>query len=150
MKTYSPKSEDLKADWWVIDATDVILGRLAVVSANLLRGKHKPTFARHANTGDNVIIINAEKIALTGNKAAQKRLWRHSGFPGGISSRTYAELLETNPTRIVEEAVRGMIPKTTLGREQFANLRVYVGNEHPHVAQNPTQYDTKTQIKQGA
>ncbi|MDR1862191.1 MAG: 50S ribosomal protein L13 [Candidatus Ancillula sp.] len=150
MKTYSPKPGEVEKKWWVIDATDVVLGRLAVASANLLRGKHKPAFARHINTGDNVVIINAEKIALSGDKLVQKRLWRHSGFPGGISSRSYGELLQDNPVRIVENAVKGMIPKTTLGRTQLSNLHVYAGNEHPHVAQNPQKFDTKTQVKQGA
>jgi large subunit ribosomal protein L13 len=150
MKTFSPKSEDLNAQWHLIDATDVVLGKLAVASATLLRGKHKAIFAPHVNTGDCVVIINAEKIALSGQKAEQKRLWRHSGFPGGISSRTYRELLETNPVRIIEEAVKGMIPKTTLGRTQFSNLRVYAGDKHPHEAQNPKPFDINTRPKQGA
>lgn len=150
MKTYSPKPGEVTRNWWVIDATDVVLGRLAVVSANLLRGKNKPQFARHTNVGDCVVIINAEKIALSGKKLADKRLWRHSGFPGGISSRTYGELIETNPVRIVEEAVKGMVPHTTLGREQLKNLHVYAGSQHPHVAQAPKVYDTKAQVAQGA
>ncbi|MDR0950695.1 MAG: 50S ribosomal protein L13 [Candidatus Ancillula sp.] len=149
MKTFSPKPAEQKGDWWVIDATDVVLGRLAVCSANLLRGKNKPTFANHVNTGDNVIVINADKIALSGNKEEQKRLWRHSGFPGGISSASVRELLESNPTRIVENAVQGMLPKNSLGRTQLTNLHVYAGSEHPHKAQNPKVYDTKVQVKQG-
>ncbi|MDR2083323.1 MAG: 50S ribosomal protein L13 [Candidatus Ancillula trichonymphae] len=150
MKTFSPKSEDLSAAWHLIDATDVVLGKLAVASATLLRGKHKSIFAPHVNTGDCVIIINAEKVALTGQKAEQKRLWMHSGFPGGISSRTYRELLETNPVRIIEEAVKGMIPKTTLGRKQLNNLRVYARGKHPHEAQNPKPFNVNTRPKQGA
>lgn len=149
MKTYSPKPAELNSEWWIIDATDVVLGRLAVASANLLRGKTKPSFARHLNAGDNVIIINAEKIALSGNKEQQKRLWRHSGFPGGISSRTVGELLQTDPTRIVTNAIKGMVPKTSLGRKQLTNLYVYAGSEHPHAAQQPKVYDTKVQPKQG-
>jgi large subunit ribosomal protein L13 len=148
MKTYSPKPGEVAKDWWVIDATDVVLGRLAVVSANILRGKNKPTFARHINVGDHVIIINAEKIALSGKKLTDKRLWRHSGFPGGISSRTYQELLNDNPVRIIENAVQGMVPHTTLGREQLSNLHVYAGNEHPHAAQQPKVFDTKKQVSQ--
>jgi large subunit ribosomal protein L13 len=150
MKTYSPKAADIQADWWVIDAEEIVLGRLSVVAAQLLRGKHKTTFARHINTGDHVIVINAEKIALSGNKGTDKRLWRHSGFPGGISSRTYNELLESDPVRIVETAVQGMVPHTTLGREQLSNLHVYAGSEHPHAGQNPKAYNTKAQVKQGA
>ncbi|MDR1447435.1 MAG: 50S ribosomal protein L13 [Candidatus Ancillula sp.] len=149
MKTFSPKSDDLNAAWHLIDATDVVLGKLAVASATLLRGKHKSIFAPHVNTGDCVVIINAEKVALTGKKSEQKRLWRHSGFPGGISSRTYRELLETNPVRIVEEAIKGMIPKTTLGRTQLSNLRIYTGDKHPHEAQNPKPYDINVRPKQG-
>lgn len=150
MKTYSPKPGEVNSDWWIIDATDVVLGRLATVSANLLRGKNKPQFARHINVGDNVVIVNAEKVALSGNKLVDKRLWRHSGFPGGISSRTYAEILEDNPVRIVEQAVKGMVPHTTLGREQLKKLHVYAGSDHPHVAQSPKKYDTRKQVKQGA
>lgn len=150
MKTYSPKPGEISQNWWVIDATDVVLGRLAVVSANLLRGKTKVNFARHIDVGDHVIIVNAEKIALSGNKLQDKRLWRHSGFPGGISSRTYGELIVDNPVRIVEEAVRGMVPKTTLGREQLKKLHIYAGDTHPHKAQGPVKYDTKPQVKQGA
>lgn len=149
MKTFNPKKDDLTSNWWVIDASDIVLGRLAVVSANLLRGKHKPAFARHINNGDNVVVINAEKISLSGKKLDQKLYWRHSGYPGGISSRSASELLESNPVRIVETAIRGMLPKTSLGREQFTKLHVYTGNEHPHKAQNPVTYDVKAQVKQG-
>lgn len=148
MKTFSPKATDLQSQWWIIDATDVVLGRLAVVSANLLRGKHKAIFAKHVNTGDNVIIINAEKIALSGNKLEQKRLWRHSGFPGGISSRTAGEILDENPTRLVMNAIKGMVPKTTLGREQLTKVHIYAGSEHPHKAQNPQAFDVKKQVTQ--
>jgi large subunit ribosomal protein L13 len=149
MKTFSPKKADLNSSWWIIDASDIVLGRLAVVSANLLRGKHKSIFARHVNTGDNVVIINAEKIALSGNKQSQKLVWRHSGYPGGISSTSVGELLEKDPTKVIMNAVRGMIPKTSLGRDQLSKLHVYAGVEHPHSAQKPQVYDVKAQVKQG-
>lgn len=139
-RTFSPTPADIKREWLVIDATDVVLGRLATHAAALLRGKHKPTFAPHMDMGDHVIIVNADKVVLTGQKAAQKRAYRHSGYPGGLSSVTYTELLEKNPTRAVEKAIRGMLPKNTLGREQLKKLKVYVGAEHPHQAQQPRPY----------
>lgn len=139
-RTYSPKASEIQREWLVIDATDVVLGRLASHAAALLRGKHKPTFANHLDTGDFVIIINADKVALTGAKLAQKKAYRHSGYPGGLTATSYAELLEKNPERAVEKAIRGMLPKNTLGREQFRKLKVYAGAEHPHAAQKPTQY----------
>ena len=140
MRTYSPKAHELKNDWLIIDATDVVLGRLATTAAKLLRGKHKPTFAAHMDNGDFVIIINAEKIALTGAKLLQKKAYRHSGYPGGLTATTYAELLEKNPERAVEKAIAGMVPKNTLGRNQLSKLKVYRGAEHPHAAQQPKQY----------
>jgi large subunit ribosomal protein L13 len=146
-RTYSPKAAEIQRDWVIIDATDVVLGRLASHTAALLRGKHKPTFASHMDTGDFVIIINADKVALTGAKLAQKRAYRHSGYPGGISSIGYAELLEKNPIRAVEMAIRGMLPKNSLGRDQFRKLKVYTGPEHPHAAQQPKTY-TLDQIAQ--
>ena len=147
MTTYSPKPGDITRNWLVIDASDVVLGRLASTVANLLRGKHKPTFAPHVDGGDFVVIINAEKVALTGNKREQKLAYRHSGFPGGLSATSYSELLEKNPERAVEKAVRGMLPKTTLGRQQLGKLKVYAGAEHPHTAQQPKPYEI-TQVAQ--
>ena len=138
MSTYSPKPGEITRNWHVIDAEDVVLGRLAVTAATLLRGKHKPTFAPHVDTGDFVIIINADKVALTGAKAEQKRAYRHSGFPGGLRSTSYTELLEKSPEKAVEKAIRGMLPKNSLGRQQLTKLKVYAGPEHPHVAQKPT------------
>ena len=139
-RTFSTKPEDVQRDWVIIDATDIVLGRLATHAAVLLRGKHKPTFAPHMDMGDFVIIINAEKVALTGSKLAQKRAYRHSGYPGGLSSMTYIEMLEKHPTRAVEKAVRGMLPKNSIGRAQLTKLKVYAGAEHPHAAQQPKTY----------
>ena len=146
-RTYSPKPDDIQRDWLIIDATDIVLGRLATHAASLLRGKHKAIFTNHMDTGDFVIIINAEKIALTGSKLAQKRAYRHSGYPGGLTSLTYAEMLEKHPTRAVEKAVRGMLPKNSIGRAQLTKLKVYAGPEHPHAAQQPTTF-TLTQVAQ--
>ena len=146
-RTYSPKPDDIQRDWLIIDATDIVLGRLATHAASLLRGKHKAIFSNHMDTGDFVIIINAEKIALTGSKLAQKRAYRHSGYPGGLTSTTYAEMLEKHPTRAVEKAVRGMLPKNSIGRAQLTKLKVYAGPEHPHSAQQPTTF-TLTQVAQ--
>ncbi len=139
-RTYTPKAGEAQREWLVIDATDVVLGRLASHAAVLLRGKHKPTFANHMDAGDFVIIINAGKVALTGQKLAQKKAYRHSGYPGGLSSVTYAELLEKNPVRAIEKAVRGMLPKNSLGAQQLSKLKVYAGAEHPHAAQQPKAY----------
>ncbi len=147
MRTYSPKPADITRQWHVIDATDVVLGRLASQTAILLRGKHKPTFAPHVDVGDFVIIINAEKVALTGAKAEQKKAYRHSGFPGGLKATSYTELLAKNPERAVEKAVRGMLPRTTLGRQQLTKLKVYAGSEHPHAAQQPQPFQI-TQVAQ--
>ena len=141
MSTYTPKAGDITRQWHVIDATDVVLGRLASQAAILLRGKHKPTFAPHVDTGDFVIIINADKVVLTGSKAQQKRAYRHSGFPGGLKSRTYVEMLDQFPEKAVEKAVRGMLPKNTLGRQQLSKLKVYRGAEHPHAAQQPKPFE---------
>jgi len=139
-RTYTPKTGEITRQWLVIDATDVVLGRLASHAATLLRGKHKPTFANHVDTGDFVIIINADKVALTGQKLEQKKAYRHSGYPGGLKAVTYSELLEKNPARAVEKAIRGMLPKNSLGRQQLSKLKVYTGAEHPHAAQQPTTY----------
>jgi large subunit ribosomal protein L13 len=139
-RTYTPKVSEIQRDWLIIDATDVVLGRLASHTATLLRGKHKATFAPHMDMGDFVIIINAEKVALTGAKLEQKKAYRHSGYPGGLTAVTYAELLEKNPIRAVEKAVRGMLPKNSIGRAQLTKLKVYEGSEHPHAAQQPKPY----------
>ena len=147
MRTYTPKPGDVERTWYVIDATDVVLGRLASQVATLLRGKHKPTFAPHVDTGDFVIVVNADKVALTGNKREQKLAYRHSGYPGGLRAVPYAELLQKRPERAVEKAVRGMLPKTSLGRDQLRKLKVYAGGEHPHVAQQPKPFQI-TQVAQ--
>ena len=139
-RTFTPKAGEIQREWLVIDATDVVLGRLASHAAALLRGKHKATFANHVDTGDFVIIVNADKVALTGQKLQQKKAYRHSGYPGGLKAVTYAELLEKNPVRAVEKAVRGMLPKNSLGRQQLSKLKVYAGAEHPHAAQQPKPY----------
>ena len=147
MRTYSPKPGDADPVWHVIDANDVVLGRLASHVATLLRGKHKPTFAPHMDMGDFVIIINAEKVALTGAKKQQKMDFRHSGYPGGLRATSYSELLESNPRRAVEKAVKGMLPHNKLGRQQIKKLKVYAGPEHPQAAQMPQPFQI-TQIAQ--
>ena len=147
MRTYTPKPGDIQSEWFVIDATDVVLGRLATHVATLLRGKHKATYAPHVDGGDFVIVINAGKVALTGNKREQKLAYTHSGYPGGLRAVAYSELLEKRPERAVEKAVRGMIPKTTLGRNQLGKLKVYAGPEHPHAAQQPKPFEI-TQVAQ--
>ena len=141
MRTYSPKPTDIKREWLVIDATDVVLGRLAVQTATLLRGKHKPTFAPHMDGGDFVIIINAEKVAVSGNKRVTKLAYRHSGYPGGLSSTPFGEMLDKNPRSAIEKAVWGMLPKNRLGRQQITKLKVYAGPNHPHVAQSPKPFE---------
>ena len=147
MRTYTPKPGDVERRWHVIDAEDVVLGRLASQSAILLRGKHKPTFAPHVDGGDFVIIVNAAKVALTGSKRDQKIAYRHSGYPGGLKATKYTDLLERDPAKAVEKAIRGMLPKTTLGRQILKNLKVYAGPEHPHAAQKPQPYEL-TQVAQ--
>jgi large subunit ribosomal protein L13 len=147
VRTYSPKPADIQRQWYVIDATDVVLGRLASQAAVLLRGKHKPTFAPHVDNGDFVVIINAGKVALTGSKRQQKLDYRHSGYPGGLRATGYAELLETNPRRAVEKAVKGMLPHNRLGRQLIGKLKVYAGPEHPHQAQMPVPFEI-TQVAQ--
>jgi large subunit ribosomal protein L13 len=149
VRTFSPKAADVQRQWHVIDAEDVVLGRLASHVATLLRGKHKPIFAPHLDTGDFVIVVNASKVALTGTKLTDKRLYRHSGYPGGIRSETYEEMLAKHPERLVERAVRGMLPKSTLGRSMLRKLKVYAGPDHPHRAQQPVPF-TITQIAQEA
>ncbi|SHN36102.1 50S ribosomal protein L13 [Cryptosporangium aurantiacum] len=141
MRTFSPKAGDVQRQWHVIDASDVVLGRLASHVAQLLRGKHKPIFAPHVDTGDFVIVVNASKVALTGNKRETKVAYRHSGYPGGLKRVGYNELLETRPERAIELAVRGMLPKNKLGRQLLSKLKVYAGPEHPHSAQKPTPFE---------
>ncbi len=147
MRTYSPKPADIQREWHVIDATDVVLGRLAVQTANLLRGKHKPMFAPHMDTGDFVIIVNAEKVALSGDKKTTKMAYRHSGYPGGLSATPIGELLEKDARKAIEKAVWGMLPKNRLGRQLLTKLKVYSGPEHPHQAQQATPYEI-SQISQ--
>ncbi|MDX6205588.1 MAG: large subunit ribosomal protein [Frankiales bacterium] len=140
MRTFSPKPSDITRQWHVIDASDVVLGRLASQTAILLRGKHKPIFAPHMDTGDFVIVVNASKLVMTGAKGTQKMAYRHSGYPGGLSSVSYGELLAKRPDRLVELAVRGMLPHTSLGRQMLKKLKVYGGPDHPHAAQAPVPY----------
>ena len=147
MRTYSPKAGDNTPVWHVIDATDVVLGRLASQTAQLLRGKHKPTFAPHMDMGDFVIIINSDKVALTGAKREQKMAYRHSGHPGGLTATSYAELLEKDSRKAVEKAVKGMLPHNKLGRQQLKKLKVYTGSGHPHAAQQPQSFQI-TQVAQ--
>jgi large subunit ribosomal protein L13 len=141
--TYSPKAGDTTRQWYVIDATDVVLGRLAVQAANLLRGKNKPTYAPNVDGGDFVIIINADKVAISGNKRQDKQLYTHSGFPGGLKARSVGQLLDTRPERVVERAVKGMIPKNKLGNKIAGKLKVYGGPSHPHAAQQPIPFEIK-------
>ena len=141
MRTYSPKASEITRKWYVIDAEDLVLGRLSTEVARLLRGKHKPTFAPHMDMGDHVIVINAEKAVLTSNKADQKMVYRHSGYPGGLKSRTFAEARALKPEEGVRRAVRGMLPKNRLGRQMLTKLKVYAGPNHPHSAQLPETLD---------
>ena len=147
MRTFTPKPGDITRDWYVIDATDIVLGRLASQVANLLRGKHKTIFSSHVDTGDFVVVINAEKVALSGSKLTQKMDYRHSGFPGGLRATNYAELLATDPRRAIEKAVKGMLPHNKLGNAQISKLKVYAGPTHPHTAQNPQPFEI-TQVAQ--
>ncbi len=147
MRTFSPKAGDVQHQWHVIDASDVVLGRLATHAAILLRGKHKPIFAPHVDTGDFVIVVNAEKVALSGRKLEQKKAYRHSGYPGGLREVAYSDLLEKHPERVIEKAVRGMLPKNSLGRSMLRKLKVYAGPDHPHQAQQPVPYEI-TQVAQ--
>jgi large subunit ribosomal protein L13 len=135
MKTYSPKVSEIKREWHVIDATGQVLGRLATRVARLLMGKHKPIFSPNLDVGDYVVVINADKVRVTGEKAKQKVYYRHSGYPGGLKSITYDKLMQTNPTRAIEHAVKGMLPHTRLGAKMMKKLRVYVGDTHPHLSQ---------------
>jgi len=147
VRTFSPKPGDVQRQWHVIDARDVVLGRLASHTADLLRGKHKPIFAPHVDTGDFVIIINAEKVHLSGTKRDTKLAYRHSGYPGGLRAVKYGDLIDKDPRKAIEKAVRGMIPKNALGRQVIGKLKVYRGEEHPHAAQKPQPYKI-TQVAQ--
>ena len=137
MKTYSAKAESVERDWYIVDAADKTLGRLATEVASRLRGKHKPEYTPHVDTGDYIVIINAEKVTVTGNKATKKIYYSHTGYPGGIKDITFEKLMEKAPERALQSAVKGMLPKGPLGREMFRKLKVYVGSEHPHTAQQP-------------
>ena len=137
MRTFSPKSSDIVREWHTIDADGLVLGRLATEVATLLRGKHKPIFAPHVDTGDHVIVVNCAKVVLTSGKAEHKMAYRHSGYPGGLTTTSVARLLETKPEEVVRRAVAGMLPKGTLGRQMLGKLKVYAGPDHPHAAQTP-------------
>ena len=150
MRTFSPKADDITRAWHVVDADGMVLGRLATEVATRLRGKHKPMYAPHLDTGDHVIVVNAARIVMTAGKAEQKLSYRHSGYPGGLKSRTYATLLESRPEEVVRQAVRGMLPRTRLGRQQLTKLKVYAGPEHPHEAQQPEALDFPGARRPGA
>ena len=145
MKTYSAKPGEVTREWYLVDAEGKTLGRLATQIADTLRGKRKPQFTPHVDTGDFVVVVNAEKIQVTGNKLDQKRYYRHSGYPGGLRSRTLREQLERRPTEVLRVAVKGMLPKNRLARQQLTKLKIYAGAEHPHEAQNPRPLDPETQ-----
>jgi large subunit ribosomal protein L13 len=147
VRTYSPKPADITRQWHVIDAQDVVLGRLAVQAATLLRGKHKPTYAPHVDGGDFVIIVNADKVSLSGQKRTDKLAYSHSGYPGGLKSISYGDLLEKDARKAIEKSVRGMLPKSRLGRQMIKKLKVYSGPEHPHTAQKPQPFEI-SQISQ--
>ena len=148
MKTHSTKPSEITRDWWLVDADGVVLGRLASEVAKRLRGKHKPNFAPHLDTGDHVVVINASKVVLTGNKLTQKQMYRHSGYPGGLRAVPYSKLMATRPELAIEKAVKGMLPSNRLGRAMLKKLKVYAGPEHPHAAQGPTPLDLPTARRQ--
>ena len=143
MKTYSVKPAEIKREWHIFDASDKVLGRLATQVANLLMGKHKPIFSRHLDTGDFVVIINAAKVRVTGNKAKQKLYYRHSGYPGGLKSISLEQMMQTKPTRVIEHAVRGMLPHNRLGAKMIKKLKVYAGETQPHLTQAKTTQSSK-------
>ena len=143
MKTHSTKPSDVTRDWWIVDADGVVLGRLASEVAKILRGKHKPMFAPHVDVGDHVVIVNASKVVLTGNKLIAKQYIRHSGYPGGLRSVPYSKLMATRPELAIEKAVKGMLPANRLGRSMIKKLKVYAGSQHPHSAQDPKVMDLK-------
>lgn len=137
MKTFSAKPETVRRDWYVVDAEGKTLGRLATEIALRLRGKHKPEYTPHVDTGDYIVVINAEKVRVTGRKATDKMYYRHTGFPGGLRSASFEKLIERKPTMVIERAVKGMLPRNPLGRAMYSKLKVYSGSEHPHAAQQP-------------
>ena len=137
MKTFTAKPHEVKRDWFVVDATDKVLGRVATEVARRLRGKHKPEFTPHVDTGDYIVVVNAEKLRVTGNKAEDKKYFRHSGYPGGIYETNFTKLQQRFPERVLQKAVKGMLPKGPLGYAMFKKLKVYAGNQHPHTAQQP-------------
>lgn len=139
MKTYSAKAETVQRDWYVVDAADKTLGRLASGIATRLRGKHKPEYTPHVDTGDYIVVVNCEKVRVTGNKASDKIYYHHTGYPGGIKDISFDKLIEKAPERVLQKAVKGMLPKGPLGREMFSKLKVYAGTEHPHAAQQPQE-----------
>lgn len=141
MKTYSAKPHEVERTWYLIDAEGQTLGRLATQIADLLRGKHKPQFTPHVDTGDFVVVTNVEKVVVTGNKETDKLYWSHSGYPGGFKQISYKDLKKKDPTKILEHAVKGMLPHNSLGRQQFLKLKAYVGQQHPHEAQKPVVYN---------
>jgi large subunit ribosomal protein L13 len=137
LRTFTPKVTEIQRAWYVVDADGLVLGRLASEVARILRGKHRPYFAPHVDTGDHVIVVNADKVVMTSNKAGDKLAYRHSGYPGGLRSTSYAELLDKSPDEMIRRSVRGMLPKNTLGRQMLSKLNVYAGPDHPHAAQGP-------------
>ena len=141
MKTFSAKTHEVKRDWYVVDASEKVLGRLATEIARRLRGKHKAEFTPHVDTGDYIVVTNVEKVAVTGRKFKEKMYYNHSGFPGGIKEISFDKLQAKHPARILERAVKGMLPKNPLGREMYRKLKIYVGTDHPHAAQQPKQLD---------
>ena len=141
MKTLSAKPESVKRDWFVVDATDKTLGRLSTEIARRLRGKHKPEFTPHVDTGDYIVVVNAEKVRVTGKKASAKRYYRHTGYPGGLRSLNFEQMIDRHPERVIEHSVKGMLPRGPLGRAMFKKLKVYAGDEHPHSAQQPQELD---------
>ncbi len=149
MRTYSPKANEIERAWLVVDADGLVLGRLATEVARLLRGKHRPFFAPHHDTGDHVVDVNAAKVVLTSGKADDKFAYRHSGYPGGLHKESYAHMMDRAPEEVVRRAVRGMVPKNTLGRQQLAKLKVYAGPDHPHAAQDPQPLDLPSARRAG-
>jgi large subunit ribosomal protein L13 len=150
VRTYSPKPSEIERVWYVVDAEDMVLGRLSTEVARILRGKHRPIFAPHIDTGDHVIVVNAAKVALTANKADQSFAYRHSGYPGGLTTTSYAELLRTKPEELVRKSVKGMLPKGTLGRKMLTKLKVYSGPEHPHAAQMPKRLEIPQAVRRAS
>ena len=144
IKTFQATASDRQRDWYLVDASGKTLGRLATQIANVLRGKRKPTYTPHVDVGDFVVVINAEKVTVTGNKLEAKRYWRHTGYPGGIRSRTLGEMLERRPEEVLRKAVKGMLPRNRLARAQLRKLKVYAGPEHPHAAQKPEELEIET------